>query len=115
MFKWEILKVFESQKFDGQPNFFGRLFPDGGEKRDGSEPSDKPAGPVHPFHPKMTIRRGVLAAECADIMHQFFQLRRRKKEKIEDDLPPPSCVPIVNQQSKILTKMRHMFHMMFCL
>ncbi|KAL9423461.1 hypothetical protein AB3S75_035535 [Citrus x aurantiifolia] len=102
-------------KLLGADGSWVRLFPDGGEKRDGSEPSDKPAGPVHPFHPKMTIRRGVLAAECADIMHQFFQLRRRKKEKIADDLPPPSCVPIVNQQSKILTKMRHMFHMMFCL
>lgn len=102
-------------KLLGADGSWVRLFPDGGEKRDGLEPSDKPAGPVHPFHPKMTIRRGVLAAECADIMHQFFQLRRRKKEKIADDLPPPTRVPIVNQQSKILTKMRHMFHMMFCL
>ncbi|KAM1085446.1 hypothetical protein FF1_011265 [Malus domestica] len=41
-----------------------------------SEHSEKPAPPVHPFHPNMTIRRGVLASDCADIMQQFFQLSR---------------------------------------
>ncbi|KAK4357934.1 hypothetical protein RND71_023544 [Anisodus tanguticus] len=57
-----------------------RLFPDG----DGGkslEPTDKPPAPVHPFHPKITIRRGVLASECADAMQQFFQLRRRRRKR----------------------------------
>ncbi|XP_010497511.1 PREDICTED: tRNA(adenine(34)) deaminase, chloroplastic-like, partial [Camelina sativa] len=47
-----------------------RLFP-GGEEN-GSENSEKPPPPVHPFHPKMTIRRGVLESECAQTMQQFF-------------------------------------------
>ncbi|GAV73288.1 dCMP_cyt_deam_1 domain-containing protein [Cephalotus follicularis] len=88
-----------------------RLFPSGGQ---GSEQADKPAAPVHPFHPKMTIRRGVLASECADRMTDFFQLRR-KKEKNEDPLPPPSRFHITNHPSKILTKMHDIFHIMFCL
>ncbi|OAY47386.1 tRNA(adenine(34)) deaminase, chloroplastic [Manihot esculenta] len=88
-----------------------RLFP-GGEN--GSELTDKPAAPVHPFHPKMTIRRGIMASECADRMQQFFQLRRRKKVKSEDLLPKPS-LPIASHQSKILTKMHDIFHAFLCL
>ncbi|XP_031273631.1 tRNA(adenine(34)) deaminase, chloroplastic [Pistacia vera] len=99
-------------KLLGADGSWVRLFPNGG---DGSEPSDKPAAPVHPFHPKMTIRRGVLASDCAEIMQQFFQLRRRKKEKNPETLPPPSCLPIASQPTKILTKMQHMFNLMFCL
>lgn len=90
---------------------FCRLFP-GGEN--GSELTDKPAAPVHPFHPKMTIRRGLMASECADMMQQFFQLRRRKKVKSEDLLPKPS-LPIASHQSKILTKMHDIFHAFLCL
>ncbi|XP_021910210.1 tRNA(adenine(34)) deaminase, chloroplastic [Carica papaya] len=89
-----------------------RLFPDGGN---GSELSDKPAAPVHPFHPKMKIRRGVLPSECADVMQQFFQLRRRKKEKNAETSPPPSCLPIRGHPSKALAKMHDIFHIMFCL
>jgi tRNA(adenine34) deaminase len=91
-----------------------RLFPDGRDGN-GSELADKPAAPVHPFHPKMAIRRGILELECADVMQQFFQLRRRKKEKKEDSPPQPSCLPITNPQSKILGKMQDIFHAMFCL
>jgi tRNA(adenine34) deaminase len=29
-----------------------------------------------PFHPKTTITRGVLAAECAELMQSFFRARR---------------------------------------
>ncbi|KAH7569905.1 hypothetical protein JRO89_XS05G0016400 [Xanthoceras sorbifolium] len=102
-------------KLLGADGSWVRLFPDGGEGGGSSEPSDKPPAPVHPFHPKMTIRRGVLATECAEVMQQFFQLRRRKKEKNVDSPHPPSCLPVANHPSKILTKMQNMFHMMFCL
>ncbi|KAJ9163419.1 hypothetical protein P3X46_023089 [Hevea brasiliensis] len=88
-----------------------RLFP-GGEN--GSERTDKPAPPVHPFHPKMTIRRGIMASECADVMQQFFQLRRKKKVKSED-LPPQPSLPIASHQSKILSKMHDIFHAFLCL
>ncbi|KAK3020782.1 hypothetical protein RJ639_045854 [Escallonia herrerae] len=91
-----------------------RLFPDGGVKN-GLESPDKPAAPVHPFHPKITIRRGILASECADVMQQFFQLRRRKKEKTPEPPTPPSCLPISTHPSKFLTKMHDAFNIMFCL
>ncbi|KAK9277336.1 hypothetical protein L1049_006877 [Liquidambar formosana] len=92
-----------------------RLFPNGGEGGNGSELTDKPPAPVHPFHPKMMIRRGVLASECADVMQQFFQLRRRKKEMKPDPPTPPSCLPIAHRPSKFLTKMHEIFNTMFCL
>ncbi|KAI3763922.1 hypothetical protein L2E82_13920 [Cichorium intybus] len=93
-----------------------RLFPDG----DGGNGSEKPAAPVHPFHPNMKVRRGVLSSECADVMQQFFQLRRKKKEKkIEDEppTPPPSCLPITHHHhpSKFFSKMHNAFNIMFCL
>lgn len=75
---------------------------------------DKPAAPVHPFHPKMTIRRGVLASECADAMQQFFQLRRRNKEKKEAPPPPPASLPVSHHPAKFLTKMHDIFQV-FCL
>ncbi|KAL0538795.1 hypothetical protein IC582_022953 [Cucumis melo] len=87
-----------------------RLFPYGGEGNI-SEQSDKPSAPVHPFHPKMTIRRGVLASECADVMQQFFQLRRRKKQKKENTAP----LAIAHHPSKFLTRMHNIFHILFCL
>ncbi|KAI3719935.1 hypothetical protein L6452_20841 [Arctium lappa] len=94
-----------------------KLFPDG----DGGSGSDKPAAPVHPFHPNMTVRRGVLSSECADVMQQFFQLRRKKKEKkteAEPATPPPpaSCLPITHHHhSKLFSKMHDAFNIMFCL
>ncbi|XP_052186110.1 tRNA(adenine(34)) deaminase, chloroplastic [Diospyros lotus] len=91
-----------------------RLFPDGGEGGNGLESMGKPPAPVHPFHPKMTIRRGVLAAECADTMQQFFQLRRKKAKK-PNSPRAPSCLPVSGHTAKFLTKMHDAFHFMFCL
>nr|XP_043623864.1 tRNA(adenine(34)) deaminase, chloroplastic [Erigeron canadensis] len=93
-----------------------RLFPDG----DGGNGLDKPPAPVHPFHPNMVVRRGVLSTECADVMQQFFQLRRKKKErKTEAEPPSPapaSCLPITHHRhSKFLSKMHDAFSIMFCL
>ncbi|KAF8108252.1 hypothetical protein N665_0112s0009 [Sinapis alba] len=87
-----------------------RLFP-GGEGN-GSEVSEKPPPPVHPFHPKMTIRRGVLESECAQTMQQFFQLRRKKKDKDSD--PPAPTDHHHHHPSKLLNKM-HQILPFFCL
>ncbi|XP_057482657.1 tRNA(adenine(34)) deaminase, chloroplastic [Actinidia eriantha] len=93
-----------------------RLFPNGGgEGGNASELTDKPPAPVHPFHPNIAIRRGVLAAECADAMQRFFQLRRRKEKKPGSPPTPPSCLPISNHPNKFFTKMHDTFHFMFCL
>ncbi|KAL0372562.1 UNVERIFIED_CONTAM: tRNA(adenine(34)) deaminase, chloroplastic [Sesamum calycinum] len=91
-----------------------RLFPSGDGGND-LEQTDKPAAPVHPFHPKIIIRRGVLAAECADAMQQFFKLRRKKDKKPEAPSSPPTCLPISHRPSKFLAKMHDAFHLMFCL
>ncbi|XP_076911215.1 uncharacterized protein LOC143569116 [Bidens hawaiensis] len=96
-----------------------RLFPDG----DGGNGSDKPPSPVHPFHPNMIVRRGVLSLECADAMQQFFQLRRKKKDKKPEDEPPSppppsSCLPVTHHHhhhSKLVTKLHDAFNIMFCL
>ncbi|XP_019164982.1 PREDICTED: tRNA(adenine(34)) deaminase, chloroplastic isoform X2 [Ipomoea nil] len=88
-----------------------RLFPDG-DGGDGQQSTDKPPAPVHPFHPNMSIRRGVLALECADAMQQFFQLRRKKEKKSES---PPSRLPLSRHPNKLLAKMHDAFHLMFCL
>ncbi|KAL0327061.1 UNVERIFIED_CONTAM: tRNA(adenine(34)) deaminase, chloroplastic [Sesamum angustifolium] len=90
-----------------------RLFPSGDGGND-LEQTDKPAAPVHPFHPKIIIRR-VLAAECADAMQQFFKLRRKKDKKPEAPSSPPTCLPISHRPSKFLAKMHDAFHLMFCL
>ncbi|KAL5078791.1 hypothetical protein RYX36_007212 [Vicia faba] len=89
-----------------------RLFPDGGENV--SEGRDIAPAPVHPFHPKIKIRRGVLATECADVMQQFFQLRRKnKKEEVPKE---PSCLPVTHHHpAKLLNKIHDIFHLMFCL
>lgn len=91
-----------------------RLFPDG-DRGTGSDLTDKPPAPVHPFHPKITIRRGVLASECADVMQQFFQLRRRNKGKNSDPPTPPSRLAVSSHPSKLLTKVHELFNIMFCL
>ncbi|CAL1392363.1 unnamed protein product [Linum trigynum] len=96
-----------------------RIFPNG-EGGNGLE-TNKPAPPVHPFHPKMTIRRGLLAADCADVMQSFFQLRRKtkinnsKEEQQQQHSPQNSLVRVSNHPSKILKKMHDIFHVMFCL
>ncbi|GMJ05723.1 ARABIDOPSIS THALIANA TRNA ADENOSINE DEAMINASE A, tRNA arginine adenosine deaminase [Hibiscus trionum] len=92
-----------------------RLFPDG-RGGNGSEVTDKPAAPVHPFHPNMRIRRGILTSECADMMQQFFQLRRKNKGKNAEQPQSPSCLPITtSHRSKFFTKMHDVLHLMFCL
>ncbi|XP_038993600.1 tRNA(adenine(34)) deaminase, chloroplastic-like isoform X1 [Hibiscus syriacus] len=91
-----------------------RLFPDG-RGGNGSEVTDKPAAPVHPFHPNMGIRRGILASECADMMQQFFQLRRKNKGKNAEHPQSPSSLPVTSHRSKFFTKMHNILHLMFCL
>ncbi|KAI4381412.1 hypothetical protein MLD38_007483 [Melastoma candidum] len=102
-------------KLLGADGSYIRLFPveDGGVG--GSQVTDKPAPPVHPFHPKMTIRRGVLASDCADAMQQFFQLRRRKKGKKDERDVPTSGLHISHHPSKLLNKMHNIWHFMFCI
>ncbi|KAI9072622.1 hypothetical protein K1719_045418 [Acacia pycnantha] len=96
-------------KLLGADGSWVRLFPDGGEN--GSETKEKPAAPVHPFHPKINIRRNVLASECAEVMQQFFQLRRKKKNE-----PSPTRTSHRHHHpSKLLHKMHDIFHIMFCL
>ncbi|XP_050223164.1 tRNA(adenine(34)) deaminase, chloroplastic [Mercurialis annua] len=90
-----------------------RLLPNG-DGGSGSELSDKPPAPVHPFHPNMKVRRGIMASECADVMQQFFQLRRRQKAKNED-VPLNPSLPIASHQSKFLHKMHDIFHTLLCL
>ncbi|XP_057447946.1 tRNA(adenine(34)) deaminase, chloroplastic [Lotus japonicus] len=89
-----------------------RLFPDGGENV--SEPRDIQPAPVHPFHPNIKIRRGVLATECANEMQQFFQLRR-KKNKEESSKEHSRLAVTHHHPSKLLNKIQDMFHVMFCL
>ncbi|KAF6169006.1 hypothetical protein GIB67_038503 [Kingdonia uniflora] len=97
-------------KLLGADGSWVRLFPGGGEEGSGSSDlTNHGPGPVHPFHPKITIRRGILATECADVMQQFFQLRRKKES------PPPSCLPISANPTKLLSKMHNIFSFMFCL
>ncbi|KAJ8448203.1 hypothetical protein Cgig2_025127 [Carnegiea gigantea] len=93
-----------------------RLFPEGAEREQRPEVAEKPAAPVHPFHPKIKIRRGLLQSECADIMQQFFRLRRRKKQKQKSEEPSqPSCLPIPHHTSKLLHKMLDILRIMFCM
>ncbi|KAI7747979.1 hypothetical protein M8C21_027903, partial [Ambrosia artemisiifolia] len=76
-------------KLLGADGSWVRLFcdADGGSS---SMPTDMPPAPPHPFHPNMAVRRGVMAAECAEVMQQFFRLRRKKKtEPQPPNLPSP--------------------------
>ncbi|XP_008782423.2 tRNA(adenine(34)) deaminase, chloroplastic [Phoenix dactylifera] len=96
-------------KLLGADGSWVRLFPgDGGSSS--LDSSNQIVGPVHPFHPSITIRRGVLATECSEAMQQFFQLRRRKNKKPEPSLPPVSTHP-----TKFFTKIHDLFSVMFCL
>ncbi|CAL9100743.1 unnamed protein product [Musa textilis] len=90
-----------------------RLFPGDNGGSSSLDPSSQMAGPVHPFHPNIRIRRGVLATECSDVLQQFFQLRRKKKKKPES--PPQSCLPVPNHPIKLFTRMHNIFSVMFCL
>ncbi|KAJ4961759.1 hypothetical protein NE237_021669 [Protea cynaroides] len=104
-------------KLLGADGSWVRLFPSGGEGGSSSDQTNQPAGPIHPFHPKIVIRRGVLETECAEVMQQFFHLRRTKKEKKPEPEPKPlpSCLPVSTHPSKFFSKMHDMFSIMFCL
>ncbi|GLJ08869.1 hypothetical protein SUGI_0097370 [Cryptomeria japonica] len=67
-------------------------------------------GPVHPFHPNIKIRRGVLKNDCSDMMQQFFKLRRKKEKKTQSN----SCFSLTNVPSKMFTKIHEIFSV-FCL
>lgn len=71
------------------------------------------AGPVHPFHPKITIRRGVLAKECAEVMQQLFQLRRKKKKIKQEE--EEEATSTSTHRTKFFTRIHNMFSMIFCL
>lgn len=47
---------------------------------DSEEECDCSTGPIHPFHPHLKVRRGVLGEECAKLMRDFFRARRRDTE-----------------------------------
>ncbi|GJM99814.1 hypothetical protein PR202_ga16949 [Eleusine coracana subsp. coracana] len=90
-----------------------RLFPgDGQTSTLDSAIESHTTGPIHPFHPKITIRRGVLSSECSEIMQQFFQLRR-KKQKAQS--PPRAHHQGHHHPIKFFGKMHNMFGGTFCL
>ncbi|KAM0001169.1 putative tRNA(adenine(34)) deaminase [Helianthus debilis subsp. tardiflorus] len=106
-------------KLLGADGSWVRLFcdSDGGSS---SMPPDMPCAPPHPFHPNMTVRRGVLAAECAEVMQQFFRLRRKKKAEPEPE--PPNLRSSISvshhhqhHHSNFLSKLHHAFKVIFCL
>ncbi|CAL9118396.1 unnamed protein product [Musa textilis] len=98
-------------KLLGADGSWVRLFPGDNGGSNSSNPSNQKAGPVHPFHPDIRIRRGVLTTECSKVLQQFFQLRRKKKSK--QDSPPRSCLPVPNRPSKLFAKMHNIFSIMF--
>ncbi|OEL28169.1 tRNA(adenine(34)) deaminase, chloroplastic [Dichanthelium oligosanthes] len=101
-------------KLLGADGSWVRLFPgDGQISTLDSTNQSQTTGPIHPFHPKITIRRGVLSAECSEIMQQFFQLRRRKKQKPQS--PPRAHHQGHHHPVKFFSKMHHMFGTIFCL
>uniref|UniRef100_A0A0E0HR72 tRNA(adenine(34)) deaminase n=1 Tax=Oryza nivara TaxID=4536 RepID=A0A0E0HR72_ORYNI len=101
-------------KLLGADGSWVRLFPGDGQTSSlDSANTNQGAGPVHPFHPKISIRRGILSAECSEIMQQFFHLRRRKKQKPES--PPHAHPQGRNHPVKFFSKMHHMFGTIFCL
>ncbi|KAL9254175.1 tRNA(adenine(34)) deaminase, chloroplastic-like protein [Drosera capensis] len=89
-------------KLLGADGSWMRLFPDGHEGDGRTALGDKPAAPVHPFHPNIKVRRGVLEPECADAMQQFFKLRRKKAKKTDSPPEQPSCLPVPHHPSKLL-------------
>ncbi|XP_043717761.1 tRNA(adenine(34)) deaminase, chloroplastic [Telopea speciosissima] len=102
-------------KLLGADGSWVRLFPSGGDGGSRSDLTNQPAGPIHPFHPKITIRRRVLETECAEVMQQFFHLRRMKKEPKPEPKPEPPCLPVSTHPSKFFSKIHDMFSIMFCL
>ncbi|TVU11282.1 hypothetical protein EJB05_44857 [Eragrostis curvula] len=101
-------------KLLGADGSWVRLFPgDGQTSTLDSANQSQTTGPIHPFHPKISIRRGVLSAECSEIMQQFFQLRRKKKQKPQS--PPHAHHQGHHHPIKFFGKMHNMFGTIFCL
>ncbi|CAL9092969.1 unnamed protein product [Musa acuminata var. zebrina] len=97
-------------KLLGADGSWVRLFPGDNGGSNSSDPSNQKAGPVHPFHPDIRIRRGVLTTECSEVLQQFFQLRRKKNKQ---DSPPQSCLPVPNRPTKLFAKLHNIFSIMF--
>uniref|UniRef100_A0A8I6Z9F3 tRNA(adenine(34)) deaminase n=2 Tax=Hordeum vulgare subsp. vulgare TaxID=112509 RepID=A0A8I6Z9F3_HORVV len=101
-------------KLLGADGSWVRLFPGDGQTSTLDPANQKQAaGPVHPFHPKIIVRRGVLSIECSEIMQQFFQLRRKKKRA--ESPPRAHYSGHRHHPIKFFTKMQHMFGTVFCL
>lgn len=88
-------------------SLFPREFEERLHSTDGGPPS---TAPVHPFHPNIRVRRGVLASECSNVMQQFFKLRRKSEKKTESH----SRFSLTNCHSKLFAKLHEMFSI-FCL
>ncbi|KMZ60493.1 hypothetical protein ZOSMA_59G00540 [Zostera marina] len=105
-------------KLLGADGSWVRLFPDGEDNDDRrdtfGQSSEMASGPVHPFHPKITIRRGILAKECAEMMQQLFQLRRKQK-KIKQEEENQAATLTSSHRTKFFTRIHNMFSMIFCL
>lgn len=56
--------------------------------------SAQPSKP-HPFHPSMVVRRGVLAAECSELMRGFFAQRRKQP------MARPTAAPVAGSQTEL--------------
>eukprot|EP01018_Ginkgo_biloba_P025104 Gb_32214 [translate_table: standard] len=67
-------------------------------------------GPIHPFHPNIAVRRGVLASDCSDVMQHFFKLRRKKDKKTGST----SSFPLKSYPTKLFNKVHEIFSI-FCL
>ncbi|XP_078149241.1 tRNA arginine adenosine deaminase isoform X2 [Carex rostrata] len=80
-------------KLLGADGSWVRLFPGDTGTSSSLEPPVQQTGPVHPFHPKIVIRRGILEEECSEIMQQFFKLRRKKKNTKPETSTSPLCLP----------------------
>eukprot|EP00252_Welwitschia_mirabilis_P027285 TRINITY_DN9323_c0_g1_i1.p1 TRINITY_DN9323_c0_g1~~TRINITY_DN9323_c0_g1_i1.p1 ORF type:complete len:1470 (-),score=346.80 TRINITY_DN9323_c0_g1_i1:300-4709(-) len=83
------------------------LFPRAEEMSEGTSAL---VAPVHPFHPNIKIRRGILRNECSEIMQQFFKLRRKKEKKTGST----SCFSLVKHPSKLFSRFHDIFSI-FCL
>ncbi|XP_071687283.1 uncharacterized protein [Rutidosis leptorrhynchoides] len=87
----------------------------------GSMETDMPPAPAHPFHPHISVTRGVLAVECAEVMQNFFRLRRSKKTgptPAPEPLTPPSVTISHHDNphhSNFLSKIHDAFKIIFCL
>lgn len=55
---------------------------------------------LHPFNPKIEVRRGVLASDCSEIMKRFFQ--KRRKEKVTKT--PTPCNKVLELSSRIFSR-----------